>query len=266
MKDMKLYHAVHRIYRQLEGAGISANDPLRVDDLTQFDQYHYHGTAAVDEAARAMGLRPGMSVLDVGAGIGGPARYLAESAKVHVTALELQPDLNEVGADLTRRCGLEHQVTHLCGNVLDGVSGEFDAVLSMLCFMHIPDRAALFANCRAALKKGGTLYIEDYARTREATSAEADALARKVQCPFLPTVDEYRRELTKAGFSRIDIADMTEDWAAFTARRLSIYRSARDRHISLHGAEVVAGLDDFYETVAGLLANGPVAGLRIVAS
>jgi cyclopropane fatty-acyl-phospholipid synthase-like methyltransferase len=263
MKDMKLYDGIDRIHRELAAVGIGPDQPLRVADLTPFDQYHYHGTAAVDEAIATLALKPGMRVLDIGAGLGGPARYIAEKTGAHVTALELQEDLSATGAELTRRCGFSHLVEHRCGNVLDGLDGRFDAIISMLCFLHIPDRKRLFSVCRTALKPGGKIYIEDYGRLRAATAAEAESLARKVQCPYLPSTDEYRKHLAEAGFQDIAMDDVTADWTTFTQGRTEAYKRARPRLVAIHGEDLVDGLTDFYETVTGLFASGLIAGLKI---
>jgi cyclopropane fatty-acyl-phospholipid synthase-like methyltransferase len=266
MKAMKLYDRVHRIHRELAAQGLTPDVALKVSDLTPFDQFHYHGTEAVDEAIAALALRSGMRILDIGAGLGGPARYIAEKTDAHVTALELQEDLSAVGEDLTRRCGLSTLVDHRCGNVLDGIEGNFDAIVSMLCFLHIPDRARLFSVCRHSLSEKGKLYVEDFALRRKATASEAEALAVKVQCPYLPTVEEYRQHFLGAGFRHIEIADVTEDWTSFTTERLAAYRSARPRNTAIHGAEVVEGLEDFYATVAGLFESGLIAGVKITVS
>ena len=101
MKDMRLYDQVDRILNELREQGIDDDAPLSVEDLTPFDQYHYHGTEAVDYAAGLMGAAENTDVLEIGSGIGGPARYLAQSKGSRVTALELQPDLNALAASLT---------------------------------------------------------------------------------------------------------------------------------------------------------------------
>ena len=87
MKSMKLYTNVQRIHNDLAALGIGPDAALRVDQLTPFDQYHYFGTDAVDEALEVLQLQPGSRVLDVGSGIGGPARYIAVKTGAHVTAL-----------------------------------------------------------------------------------------------------------------------------------------------------------------------------------
>ena len=265
MKAMKLYDRVERIRNELAIIAADSGTPLTVEQLTPFDQYHYFGTEAVDEAIVALGLSPGMRVLDIGSGIGGPARYLAARSGAHVTALELQPDLDSLAADLTRRCGLAHLVEHRCGNILDGDGETYDAVVSFLCFLHIADRGRLLAACRAALTMGGGMYIEDFAKRREPTGDEAAALEVKVQCPALPSPAEYEAQLRAAGFDDIHLEDVTSPWSAFTASRLAEFRASRARNVDLHGVEIVDGLDDFYATVARLFETGVITGLKILA-
>jgi cyclopropane fatty-acyl-phospholipid synthase-like methyltransferase len=263
MKAMKLYDRVDRIHNELALVDIDDGAPLTVEQLAPFDNYHYFGTEAVDEAIAALGLKPGMRVLDIGSGIGGPARYIAATSGARVTALELQPDLDAVAADLTRRCGLEHLVEHRCGDILDGLDDTYDAIVSFLCFLHIADRGRLLAACRAALAPGGGMYIEDYAARRAPTKEEAAELEVKVQCPVLPSPVDYEAQLRAAGFGDIRIDDVTSQWTNFTTSRLDAFRSSRDRNIDVHGREIVEGLDDFYATVARLFETGAIAGLKI---
>jgi cyclopropane fatty-acyl-phospholipid synthase-like methyltransferase len=266
MKSMKLYAEVHRIHRELEAAGISDDRPLRVEQLTPFDQYHYFGTDAVDEAISALGLNEGSRVLDVGSGLGGPARYIAARTGARVVALELQEDLHEVAAELTARCGLAALVEHRCGNVLDGVEPqEYDAIISFLCFLHIPDRKGLLSACRSALKTGGSMYVEDFGKLRKQTAAEEEALRVKVQCPYLPTHEDYGEQLRAAGFSQTSMHDVSESWKQFTSERLALFRANRKRNVAIHGHDLVDGLDDFYATVAGLFGVGAISGLKITA-
>ena len=137
IKTMQLYRKVERIHNELRARGINDHEALRVEDLVALDQYHYHGTAAVDAAISALSLGPNGQVLDVGAGIGGPARYMAFKTGCRVTALELQSDLDRTAAGLTERCGLGGRVSHLCGDILSGMmdGGGFDALVSMLVFL-----------------------------------------------------------------------------------------------------------------------------------
>ena len=163
ISSMPLYTHLERVERALAALGIGRGDAIRPEQLFAIDQWHYHGTDAIRAAAEALGLGPASRVLDVGSGIGGPARYLAHITGCHVTALELQPELHEIGVDLTRRSGLEGQVTHLCGDALTYPLplAEFDAVVSWLAILHIADRPRLFARLARALRAGGQCYVED---------------------------------------------------------------------------------------------------------
>lgn len=264
MKSMKLYSDVHRIYNNLAALGIPPDAPLAVEDLTPFDQYHYEGTEAVDLALSHLALAPGESLLDIGSGIGGPARYAAQRAQARVTALELQPDLSAVAADLTARCGLSPRVTHEAGDILDGTErGPFDGIVSLLCMLHIPDKPRLFAACRKALKPGRSMYIEDFALARPLTATEAETLATKVQCRDLPTPAEYRAHLQTAGFPHTTLTDVTPDWRAFSASRVQAFTAARAANEAIHGPAIVADLLDFYRSVDDLWQSGALTGLRI---
>jgi cyclopropane fatty-acyl-phospholipid synthase-like methyltransferase len=265
---MKLYDDVDRIYRDLEAKGIGDGDALTVADLAPHDHYHYFGTAAVDHAIRMCELRAGMRVLDVGSGLGGPARHIAHATGASVTAIELQDDVDRTARELTRRVGLTALVQHRRGDILEGVADDvaFDAVVSWLAFLHIPNRARLFSVLAGALKRTGRLYIEDFTQRREPTPAEWRDLREKVLCPYLPTREEYERQLGEAGFEAVQLTDMTADWTTFTAERLADFRAVRERHVSVHGARIVDGLEDFYATVAHLFHVGVVGGVRIVAT
>lgn len=266
MKSMKLYSDVHRIYNELAALGITPDQGLQVDQLTPFDQYHYRGTDAVDEALNVLNLKPGSRILDVGSGIGGPARYIAAKTGAQVTALELQPDLNAVASDLTARCGLASRVRHVCGDILDGgMEQGYDAIISLLCFLHIADKVKLFAACRAALKPGAAIYIEDFGKSRELSAEEAEALSVKVQCAALSWPADYRAHLVSAGFSSVKLADVSAEWRDAVMSRYANFCNTRARNMEVHGAGIVDGLDDFYGSVARLWQDGAVAGLKIVA-
>ncbi len=266
MKTMKLYADVHRIHNSLAAMGIGPHDPLSAAQLAAFDQYHYGGTQAVDLALGRLGLKSAETLLDIGSGIGGPARHVAATSGARVTALELQADLDAVARDLTLRCGLSGLVTHQCGDILDGKArGPFDGIMSLLCMLHIPDKARLFAACRSALKPGRAMYVEDFARARPLSAAEEHLLAVKVQSVSLPTPAEYRTSLAIAGFAEVEVVDVTREWQEVSAQRVKTALADHDANVAVHGPTIVAGLEDFYMSVDNLWQGGALAGLRILA-
>ena len=267
LKTMKLYYEVERVFRELRALGIEEDQPVAVEELSDLDQYHYLGTEAVDEAIRLLGLRPGQRVLDVGSGIGGPARYIAHRAECRVTALEIQPDLHITAAALTERCGLEDRVEHVCGDILEWNANteRFDALVSWLVFLHIRDRGALLGRCFDALQPGGRLFAEDLFALGSLTDEERGTLASKVYCCALPSRFEYAVQLERAGFVDVEFVDMTKIWRRFVRERAEAYRRDRERQIEVNGAQVFAALDDFYRAMALLFEGGNLGGIRLTA-
>lgn len=265
LKKMKLYQNPDRVFGSLRHVGIDPDGPLTVSQLAAFDQYHYFGAAAVREAIEILGLVAGQRVLDVGAGLGGPARLMAQEAGCSVTAIELQTDLYEISRLLTDRCGLSEHVTHLNGDVLaQNFSGqEFDAVVSWLVFLHIADRATLFLVLYAALRPGGLFYFEDYVARSPLTAAEKQTLADDVYCTYLPDPDRYVADLEQVGFVDIEIRDMTPDWIPFVRTRRDDFKAKLSANAEAMGVEAADSQAAFFDTVASLFDGGNLGGVRV---
>jgi len=264
---MPLYRGVDRIYAELAAAGLDCEQALCVSDLTAFDQYHYNGTDAVDIAIASLDIKSGDRVLEIGSGIGGPARHIANTTGANVVALELQPDLDETARDLTNRCGLAERIDHVCGDVLEYSPGDlrFDVIVSWLAFFHIGQRQELLARCKNWLKPSGGLFVEDLFAGGEFTSDEQEDLDVILFSRYLPSRNVYEEDFRDAGFSSIHATDMSEDWRQFTHERYESFCGNRQRLETVHGEELVAGLDSFYGTVARLFKGGRLGGMRLVA-
>ena len=264
---MKLYHQVDRVFNELNSLGIKDKDPVDVSVLSAFDQYHYLGTDAVDEAIKMLDMDSSMEIMEIGAGIGGPARYLAHTSGCKVTALELQPDLNSTAMKLTARCRLQDKVTHLCGDILDGLpeNKQYDALVSWLTFLHIPDRPTLYSNCFAAMKPGTGIYVEDYFERNPLSDQDKRVLRREVYCDCVPTMSEYFNELSEAGFTRIELVDKSAQWTEFVVERQSAFENARERNENLHGSKIVNSLSEFYSAIVNLFTAGNLGGVCFTA-
>ncbi|OJW28270.1 MAG: hypothetical protein BGO51_25735 [Rhodospirillales bacterium 69-11] len=264
---MPLYTHLERIERGLAAQGVAPGDPIRPEQLFPLDQWHYHGTEAVATAAERLGLGPQSSVLEIGSGIGGPARYLAHTTGCHVTAVELQPDLNDLGADLTRRCGLADHVTHLCGDALtvELPAGAFDAVVSWLAIVHIPDRRRLFERAATALRAGGGCYVEDLCAHAPFQGEDAVDLRDVVHGRSVSTIAAYVDDLQAAGFRDVEATDLTPDWAPFAHARLAAWKHGRAAYAAVHGDGAYDAQELFYTVIARLYDGGSLGGVRLVA-
>lgn len=267
IKSMQLYPRPERILDDLAHLGFAGDVPVPVEVLNRFDQLHYHGTEALDVAIEACGIQAGQSVVEVGSGWGGCARYIAGTTGAQITAVELQDDYHAVGAGLTQRAGLADHVTHINADFLkwSAPAGHFDHVVSWLALFHIPDRMGYLSRIAAALKPGGRLFAEDLYFIAPPPPDEADDFQRHLFPNSLVLLGEYSTTLEQAGLRVEHLTDMTEDWTAFTADRLVAFRANRAAYEAVHGADGYAVIETFYSKMAGYFARGLVGGLRVCA-
>lgn len=264
IKTMKLYTHVDRVERELAARGFESDASLTLNDLVDLDQLHYHGVDAVRTAIEQIGLSADDRVIDVGSGLGGPARLLASESGCHVTAIELQPDLNRLAESLTRRTGLAPRIDHRCEDFLatEPPDQGFDALVSWLTFLHIPERANLLQRCRECLRPGGAIFVEDfYARPALGPEQQA-ALANDVYCRELPTWERYRAQIETAGFEQLEMEDMSAEWSRFVADRLDDFHGGRERFVAIHGQDAFDALDHFYTVIVELFRSDGLGGIR----
>src|ERR1700726_3135544 len=119
---------------------------LTPQQLGALDQFHTRGLAATAELAKLAGITADMSVLDVGSGVGGPARFLAATYGCRVTGVDLSEPFVDAARYLTERTGLSDKVSFEAGSALELPFGasRFDAALLQHVAMNIEDRARLY--------------------------------------------------------------------------------------------------------------------------
>src|SRR5437899_2592759 len=130
---------------------------LTPQQLSVLDQFHTRGVAATDELAKLVGITSDMLVLDVGSGVGGPARYLAATYGCRVTGVDLSEPFVDAAIYLTGRTGQGRRVSFKAGSALALPldDGGFDVVLLQHVAMNIADRPLLYREIRRMLKPGG---------------------------------------------------------------------------------------------------------------
>ena len=124
-------------------------DSLTIDDLAPVDELHSRRRVATEELARMLAPKPDERVLDIGSGLGGPARYLAKVWGCRVTGIDLTAEFVATAIELTRRTGLSDRVDFKQGSALDlpFADGSFDLAWSQNVAMNIADRSATTRRC-----------------------------------------------------------------------------------------------------------------------
>jgi SAM-dependent methyltransferase len=189
---------------------------LTVAQLAPLDQFHTRGIAATVELASAAGVESSTGVLDLGCGIGGPARYLATTFGCKVTGIDLSPGFIDAAIYLTARCRLSDRVTFQVGDALHlpFEDAAFDTVFLQHVAMNIEDRSALYRQVRRILRPGGRLATYDLV-LRDGDVVYPAPWARDAATSFVLSEGDTRKALEGAGFEVVLWRDDTQialDW------------------------------------------------------
>ena len=207
---------VAKVTRLLDEAGIAT---VTTSSLALLDQLHTRGAAATRELALLAEIDSQSKVLDAGCGLGGPARFLAETFGCHVTGVDLTPSFIEVARLLTERTGLQKLCLFETGDLtsLDLPDASFDVVWTQHVVMNIRERDRLYTELRRVLKAGGRLVFYDIL----AGDAKSELLfpvpwSKTPATSHLLTEMETRDALLRAGFTAQVWRDVTASAVEWT--------------------------------------------------
>ena len=204
----------------LDGLAESGHDPddLDADDLATFEEFHTFGRAATIALADAAQISKDDRVLDVGSGIGGPARLLARTYGCQVVGIDLTEEFCGVATDLTKRVGLSDQVEIRRGDALDMpfVDAEFSVVWTQHVSMNIADKPRLYNEMRRVVPTGGRLAFFDILAGPTQPIHFPVPWAADEKVSFLASALETQAMMAAAGFR-------TQLWEDTTAEALEFY-------------------------------------------
>jgi ubiquinone/menaquinone biosynthesis C-methylase UbiE len=189
------------LLQALTSAGIDI-EKLTPADLAGVDEFHLGWRAATAEIAKDLNLSRAMHVLDVGSGIGGPARHFAEGHGARVTGIDLTQEFVDVANALTVRCKLADLATFQQASALALPFAEhtFDAATLIHVGMNIEDKARLFSEVHRVLGPHARFAVYDVMRTSDGDLPYPMPWAATPATSFVRTPDDYRRMLANAGF------------------------------------------------------------------
>ncbi|MDH3232031.1 MAG: methyltransferase domain-containing protein [Alphaproteobacteria bacterium] len=245
-----------------------ALDGLTPADLYPHDQDHYGGLNANDTLHQRARIGEGSRVLDLCAGLAGPARYCAAERGAEVTALELNPGRAAGAARLNTLTGLADRVRVVQGDAqaLPFADASFDAVLGQEAFLHVPDKPALLAEAFRVLVPDGRIAFTDWIAKPGLGAADRAALRQGIAAVGIETTESYRALLADAGFNAIEVEDLSADWEPILRQRLAMYERLREEARDPGGTDPHAGYIAVYSHFVDLVSGGALGGGRFSAS
>jgi sarcosine/dimethylglycine N-methyltransferase len=205
-----------RILAALEAEGHDL-DALEPEALAAFEDFHTLGRLATLELAELVDVRDTDRVLDLGSGIGGPARFLARTFGCHVTGIDLTPELCDVARELDERTGLDGLVTIDEGDVTDLPYDDdtFDLVWTQHVMMNVADKAAAYREAHRVVKATGRFAMFDIVAGDDRGAIFPVPWADDASVSHLVPGAEVRALVEAAGFAVTLEQDPSEQAATF---------------------------------------------------
>jgi ubiquinone/menaquinone biosynthesis C-methylase UbiE len=252
----------------LRRRGVPPDGPVAPEDLFEFDQDHYGGPGAVEALASRAGITAASRVLDVCAGLAGPARVLAQRRGCRVVACELNHARAAGGARLSRLVGLGRRITVVRSDAraLPFDAESFDACISQEGLLHIADKARVLAECHRVLTRGGRLAFTDWIAHPRLDERERERLTRWMAATTLQGLDGYRQLLGRSGFRDIEVEDVSPEWRGVLRERVGRYRAMRAETVATLGETRYLEYQQLFTFFVRLVENGKLGGGRFTAT
>jgi ubiquinone/menaquinone biosynthesis C-methylase UbiE len=177
-------------------------DSVTVDDLGPVDEFHIGGRSATKSFLDQLNFSKQDHILDVGCGLGGATRFVADNYGSRVTGIDLSQEYTETGEALSNWVKLDKQITLQQGSALSMPFEDetFDGGYMLHVGMNIEDKAVLFTEIYRVLRPGATFGVYDIMRQNGGEVTLPVPWATDKSTNKLATPDQYKQALSDAGF------------------------------------------------------------------
>ncbi len=191
--------------------------PITPDSLAPLDHFHGRSVAATEALAARLAPQAGDRLLDIGSGIGGPARWTAAHFGCHVTGIDLTQAFCDAAETLTLACGMSDQVRIVHGTATDlpFPDDSFDRAYSQNVLMNIADKQRFYREAFRVLRPGGMFAVDQIALGLNGPPTYPQPWASVAEASFLAAPEEIRADIAAAGFDIVTFRDATDEAIAF---------------------------------------------------
>ncbi|VAW70925.1 hypothetical protein MNBD_GAMMA09-3919 [hydrothermal vent metagenome] len=251
-----------RILDGLEASGLDRHN-LQAANLAPVEEFHTGGKVATEYAVAKMSLKANQHVLDVGCGIGGTVRHIAEHKACQVTGIDLTPEYISAAKELSELTGFDHRVKFQVASALDLPFQDmnFDAAISLHVAMNIHDRVSLYTEIARVLKSGATFCLFDMMKKNSEALKYPVPWSQSIETSHLTTADEMLVLLDNAGFYVDEVEDRTEFALEFFKQNTS---TAGPPPLGLHLVMGESAAEKLQNTLWNL-ENGRIAPVQMLA-
>jgi len=202
-----------------------------------------HRTVAT-MAARLQGIDPESHVIDLGAGYGGAARYLAATVGCRVTCLNLSETQNDLNREKNAETGLDRLIDVVHGSFEDipAEDGAFDVVWSQDAILHSGNRPKVLDEVARVLRPGGQMIFTDPMQADDCPKGVLQPILDRIHLETLGSIAFYRQELAARGFEEIAVLPMTGNLRTHYARVAEVLRQRRAEIVGLSGETYVTNM------------------------
>jgi SAM-dependent methyltransferase len=249
-----------RLQAALVEDGANPDRPTLVA-LAPYDHFHGRGLEATEGLAEQLEVAPNDHLLDIGSGIGGPARYFADRFGCCVTGIDLTAEFCDVARHLTRLLGLDGQVAFEQGDALamPFADASFDGAYAMNVSMNIADKEAFYREVYRVLRPGAWLVLSEIAQGPNSAIDYPTPWSMTPDTSFLASPTATLEGLEACGFVEAKLQTTLAEALVFGARsRALAERGEKPPH---RAVQLIHG--DIASVAAANIARGLAEGAII---
>lgn len=209
---------------------------LTIEDLAPVDHFHARGFPATVELADQLPVRTGHHVLDIGCGLGGPARYIAKRFQCEVSGIDITEPFVEAANKLTTLLRMDGQVRirHGDGQRLPYPDSHFDGAYTQHVTMNVADRLSFFAEAFRVLKPGAFFALTEHALGPTGNPHHPVPWSEDGTGAYLIKPSETLALLEKTGFKDIVVEDTGPKYVASYKTRIQMAEKGALPPLGIH--------------------------------